>query len=294
MAIDISQKNQYGMNPAIIPAAMNLGSSMFGSFTSFGQQKRANRFNIDMWNRQNLYNSPKEQMRRLRDAGLNPNLIYGNNVSGAAGNTSNTPQFEKLADHGYRPVDIPSTIQSLQSFTDWDIKKATEDKLRTQAALDTAKALETAAKTQGFIYDNVGKKFQSKIAGEMADLSLEASKLGNILTNSRIAQTNTNTWLQQAQIDKTKADTLFTQDQNRRNETRLSQDIRESVSRILRNEYQNQLTSHQMRQISQSVAISKVEEMLAEKGISKDTPGYLKLVGGLTNQIVKLFKKWNQ
>ena len=32
---------------------------------------------IDDWNRQTLYNSPIEQMKRLKEAGLNPNMVYG-------------------------------------------------------------------------------------------------------------------------------------------------------------------------------------------------------------------------
>ena len=38
---------------------------------------------LDAWNRQNKYNSPVEQMKRLREAGLNPALVYGSgNVTG--------------------------------------------------------------------------------------------------------------------------------------------------------------------------------------------------------------------
>lgn len=33
---------------------------------------------LDMWNRANEYNKPVAQMGRLKEAGLNPNLIYGN------------------------------------------------------------------------------------------------------------------------------------------------------------------------------------------------------------------------
>lgn len=46
--------------------------------------------NLDMWNRQNVYNSPVEQMRRLKEAGLNPNLMYG---QGNVGNASGAPEF---------------------------------------------------------------------------------------------------------------------------------------------------------------------------------------------------------
>lgn len=46
---------------------------------------------IAMWNMQNAYNSPAEQMRRFGAAGLNPHLIYG---QGNAGNANNAPQYQ--------------------------------------------------------------------------------------------------------------------------------------------------------------------------------------------------------
>lgn len=45
--------------------------------------KLSNQWNIDQWNRENEYNSPAAQMARYAAAGLNPNLIYGQqNTSG--------------------------------------------------------------------------------------------------------------------------------------------------------------------------------------------------------------------
>ena len=46
-----------------------------------------NQYNIDQWNRENAYNTPTAQMKRLADAGLNPNLMYGQ------GNTGNAAQL---------------------------------------------------------------------------------------------------------------------------------------------------------------------------------------------------------
>lgn len=37
------------------------------------------------WNTQNEYNSPEAQMGRYRDAGLNPNLVYGEGVAASSG-----------------------------------------------------------------------------------------------------------------------------------------------------------------------------------------------------------------
>lgn len=39
------------------------------------QQEQA--YNLELWNATNAYNTPAAQMQRYQDAGLNPNLIYG-------------------------------------------------------------------------------------------------------------------------------------------------------------------------------------------------------------------------
>lgn len=44
--------------------------------------KMQNQWNIDQWQRENEYNTPSAQMKRLSDAGLNPDLFYQNGVSG--------------------------------------------------------------------------------------------------------------------------------------------------------------------------------------------------------------------
>ena len=104
----------------IIAGGASLASSGLSAGTAFRQQRLANEYNLDMWNRQNAYNTPAEQMRRLQEAGLNPNLMYG---QGNVGNAPTAPQFQQLSEQGYKPVDIPSAIQSFQSFTDWENEK---------------------------------------------------------------------------------------------------------------------------------------------------------------------------
>lgn len=46
--------------------------------------------NIEMWRMQNEYNSPQAQMQRLKEAGLNPHLMYG---KGTVGNAQTMPQY---------------------------------------------------------------------------------------------------------------------------------------------------------------------------------------------------------
>lgn len=49
------------------------------------QAEKANQWNIEQWERENLYNSPMQQMQRIEQAGLNPNLMYGQGNPGSAG-----------------------------------------------------------------------------------------------------------------------------------------------------------------------------------------------------------------
>lgn len=43
--------------------------------------KMQNNWSIEQWNRENSYNSPAAQMARYKAAGLNPDLMYGQQKS---------------------------------------------------------------------------------------------------------------------------------------------------------------------------------------------------------------------
>lgn len=55
------------------------------------QQEQA--YNLELWNLQNQYNSPAEQMKRFQDAGLNPNLIYQQQNTAAAPQAASASSF---------------------------------------------------------------------------------------------------------------------------------------------------------------------------------------------------------
>jgi hypothetical protein len=79
------------MGPLAAPL-ITAGASLLGNLFNIGSQNRTNQrqqsVNEQMynrqradaladWNMQNAYNSPSQQMQRFKEAGLNPNLIYG-------------------------------------------------------------------------------------------------------------------------------------------------------------------------------------------------------------------------
>lgn len=88
------------MDWGLVGAAAGLAGlgHLFGNNSAkeqFKYQQQLNReafqHDVDMWNRQNAYNTPSAQMERLQAAGLNPNLVYGN--GGATNTASNAPTY---------------------------------------------------------------------------------------------------------------------------------------------------------------------------------------------------------
>lgn len=69
--------------------------------SSIAQENRD--WNYKMWKEQTAYNSPTEQMSRLKAAGLNPNLVYGQ----IAESKMSAPPSSPIADMGAAKFEAP-------------------------------------------------------------------------------------------------------------------------------------------------------------------------------------------
>lgn len=96
--------------------------------------KQANEFNLKMWKMNNEYNTPLNQMKRFKEAGLNPNLIYG---QGSAGNSSSPIGYVRQGNHR---VDYGSIGQALTNtlMNIATLKKMDAETEKTQAERDKA------------------------------------------------------------------------------------------------------------------------------------------------------------
>lgn len=125
-------------------------SSIFGSGMSYKGQKDTNKTNIqlaqqgrehdvNMWNRQNEYNTPEMQMHRLKEAGLNPNLMYGNGQA-STGN-ADAPKQAHVATTSNEMASFANNnaIQMLSQYNDWQVKKAQIQNIQEET---TSKALQ--------------------------------------------------------------------------------------------------------------------------------------------------------
>lgn len=194
----------------ILPAIIGAGGSLLGGIFNSNSQQNANEQqeafaremydrqkadSLAMWDKNNMYNSPEEQMKRLRAAGLNPNMVYGN---GSAVNTAspiNVPSQSSYHPTAPRPGDAVSGAANsgLSSYFDSQVKEASVNNMRavnTNLQLDAAIKAATA---EGIGKDNRQKDFNFLFGQDARPNNLEFLKLRNDLTfNNSVnaAQTN--------------------------------------------------------------------------------------------------------
>lgn len=131
---------------AIIGGLSNLASTWIGSRTARRNTQSTNRANrqlaeyayskdLEMWQRQNEYNSPSAQMQRFKDAGLNPHLIYG---QGSSGNATQLPQYSApRQEYNYKPAIDP--FSAVQGYLDLSQKSANVDLTKGQVQTEAMK-----------------------------------------------------------------------------------------------------------------------------------------------------------
>lgn len=154
-------------NAALLNTAGSIAGNATTGFFSFIGSRRQNHRNVANWRMQNDYNHPTAQMERLREAGLNPNLIYGTSASGATG------QADKIA-----PSDKPTaTLENpMRPFFDAKVKQAQYDNLRTMNTVNE----QTAALKAAQVATELGKGTLTRVKAELAEQlkqnSLDAAK----------------------------------------------------------------------------------------------------------------------
>lgn len=110
------------------------------------QWNRQNEHNLKLWHLQNEYNLPANQMSRLREAGLNPNLIAGQGAAGGQATAiqkAESPKYQApRARFNYTPLRTPDILSLYQNF---QVRNAQIDNLRAQEDLTREKALTEAS-----------------------------------------------------------------------------------------------------------------------------------------------------
>jgi hypothetical protein len=97
---------------------------------------RQRQWDLDDWARNNAYNSPEQQMNRLRQAGLNPHLVYGKGADNTAnmvrGGATQGPQKQEAPKFDFKATSALMAYQQMKQ------SQAVTDNLGQQNALIAA------------------------------------------------------------------------------------------------------------------------------------------------------------
>lgn len=79
---------------------------------------------LEQWERQNLYNAPTQQMARLREAGLNPNLVYGSGSAAGVTSPAKSPQYQTVRTDFSKRQSPLQALDMLGMYQDFKMKNA--------------------------------------------------------------------------------------------------------------------------------------------------------------------------
>ena len=195
--------------------------------------RQQNQWNLEQWNRENAYNSPLAQMYRLRQAGLNPDLMYG---QGTTGNSAGSPEMTSGAPS--EPQDM-SAMLSKRSFgqTMQQILDKEQQRRMNEAQIEAIKANtnKTNAETTGINLDNFVKNGTKEYMIQIAGVNVTNAQKSGQLTDAQREAVYQGIEESKQNIDESKA----TVDQIRAIISKLDFDKQQDAKRLILEELKN-------------------------------------------------------
>ncbi|QXP07950.1 MAG: DNA pilot protein [Arizlama microvirus] len=245
------------VDPSIIvagaQAATTLATTGANAYSTGKTNRKSREYNKEMyerqkydndvrWERQNEYNSPLNQMKRLKAAGLNPNLVYGQ------GAVANSAQQAKSADvQSYNPKAPEFDINALSGLAGkyYDIKNQplqTDNLKKQNAVLDEEVNLKKAQALNTLSHTDINK-FDLAQKDRLKDISAEAAEQA---------------------LRKLKVDTQYTTEQNTRSQLHNEAVIDEIRERITASTIGRKKTRSEINEIAEKIKNLKTEGKIKE------------------------------
>lgn len=235
---------------------------------------------------QNAYNNPIQQMTRLRQAGLNPHLIYGKGadqsaaqIKSATANMSN--QNAPQSNTSYVNDAIATGGNAAMNVYDMRVKQAQTDNLHTSNQLMAKEGILKDANTAKVMQDTARSKY---------DLNLAQGLRENVITAAQL-----NNDKMQQDISTSKTSQQFTLDANQRAQLSNSANVKKTIQEIVNMRQQNstnkqQLTNLQIDQKAKEfdVEFKKLEKIRQDMGGSVSDPWYVRKLDALTRLLGQL------
>ena len=224
------------------------------------------------WAMQNEYNSPRAQMQRFQEAGLNPHLIYGQQNEGATVRSSSSSGGQASAPE--------MDTRGLMAGYDMRLKSAQADQLSrvvTQQMEDQhnktlAEIIQIQSNTNKANLDAEGIKLDNALKDRLQDIHVEQAG---------------------ATLRKTLVDTQFTLNHDDREAAKTAQSLAEGVERILLSKahrgqikISNDKLKEEIANLKKDGKIKDFDVKLTEQNIRPGDPVWYRTVGTLINEIL--------
>ena len=284
------------VDPATISAIAQSANSAMNFLGTAIANKRARKWQLQDyamqrrdaladWQMMNQFNSPAAQMQRLKDAGLNPNLVYGNGADAQSGPV--------------RSVDTRTVVPQAQSFDlgsimgsyfDTQIKQAQVDALKAKTTVDETRSALIAQQSAATLLGIRRGELKYKQDQELYDISVEFAK-------ERLKNLAQDTKNKGQVFRKLEADITFTIDQNTRNwqlqKPRVAQAAQEVLLTIARKNNVNvstDLLNKQIQIAEQELRAKTKQAEIWERGQNPNDPARQRLLLELIEKVVTKFE----
>lgn len=240
---------QVGTSVAQMQATNNIGSDTRGwNEKMYGQQRMDALADRDY---NNWYNSPAKIMGRLKDAGLNPNLIAG---SMAGAGMSQMPRQAEAKAWNPPVPDLSgfANVNPLRDYNNFQLQKANIDNLQAQKDQRNQEIALKTAQTAGVLVTNAKRQFDLDQALQLKEISLDYAK---------------------ENLRKLQADTQFTLDENLRKAASNSATLRETIERTILLQKQQAQTDAQRNQIDQQLRNARIDELIKQEDLKLKQKG---------------------
>lgn len=227
---------------------------------------------LEMWNRQNAYNTPAAQMQRYATAGINPNTVVsqGNN-----GNASSMPSFDapELKPYtGFGDLGAGAAANQILGKMQLDNQvRGTESQVATNTALQNkynAEAINTSQKTETEFWNSLHRAREYGILDEFGE-DTAREQLNLIKQNQKKIQQDINESQSRISLNSQKEENLRNEfdlitariGMTKAQSASLYQSIKESASRINLNE----LSAEEKRKVIDSMGNPELMSALNER-----------------------------
>lgn len=222
---------------------------------------------LDDWARTNQYNAPEEQMNRLRQAGLNPNLIYGKGAENTASaiRSSSGQSVNQVAPE----FDYSSIPNEMGKFFDFRAKQAQTDNMQANTELAQKQQFVMDANISKTLQDTARSQFDLDQAKRLRDVTFEGVMLDNEMKRANVDSTTTSTYVN---LDRNEREKLS----SAANLKKTLEEILSSKAGRAKTQDERNLLQENLRLVQNDNRIKEYDIKLQKWNLKRSDPAYLK------------------